>query len=368
MFQRANRGTHEPRGWAIFWGLLALVAIVAASVCLGIVAPTAGASSPMLAWTSRGAITPNDRNQAHTVTSPLTGVACTTSGHCRAVGNYRAHSHGGVVQRALVEPLDVGFTQGRHASTPPLPPGAKFRRSSNLATISCAGKSFCVALSSGGGLIETLRDGSWKPTAGLPMPRGESPSKAGAAINSVSCASSGFCVAVGRYTNHRGRRAPLIETLKSASWHAAAGPTPADGRSPKSQTASLSGVSCPATNFCVAVGRYTDKKGKSRGLIETFKKGKWVPAGTSRSIGRLTAVSCPVRYVCTAVGEDSSGSRPIVDRLAVTLWVTGALPADPHSTSGSSTLSAISCSTTWSCIAGGEYRKRSNHQRRGFVR
>ncbi|MBO0727772.1 MAG: hypothetical protein J2P57_00850, partial [Acidimicrobiaceae bacterium] len=272
----------------------------------------------------------------------------------------------GLVEKALVEPFDVGFKGGLQASTPPLPSNPTFRRSSNLSSISCAGSSFCVALSPDGDLVETLHQGVWKPTAGVPFPRGESPSVARASVQSVSCGSPGFCVAVGEYTNARGIGVPLIETLSSSSWHASSGPVPADARLSRTRGASLSGVSCSTTDFCVAVGRYSDKRGATTGLIETFKKGKWIPAGAP-SVRRLTDVSCPVRYTCMAVGEASNGSQPIVERLAASIWLRTSAPADPHAISGSSHLRVISCSTTWSCVAGGDYRKRSDHQLHGFV-
>jgi hypothetical protein len=59
-----------------------------------------------------------------------------------------------------------------------------------------------------GGLIDTESGGAWTATA---APR---PSNAGASVDldSVSCTESGFCAAVGWYTDSAGHGEGLLET------------------------------------------------------------------------------------------------------------------------------------------------------------
>src|SRR3954471_14159956 len=82
-----------------------------------------------------------------------------------------------------------------------------------------------------------------------------------------------------------------------------------DMPSPPQGVPSFSGVSCPTTTVCVAVGSidYSDSGGHGHIIqaIERWRDGKWsveaAPAGTSDTL--LRAVSCASTTTCLAVGS-----------------------------------------------------------------
>ena len=110
-----------------------------------------------------------------------------------------------------------------------------------------------------------------------------SPSPAGMAtnqLNAVSCPSAGTCVAVGASSATNGS-STLIETLQSNAWSLA---TPPDG--PGSDMNILESISCSSATFCVAVGYYQQKGGPSRLSSRLFPGGH----GPSR-LARTTALA-----------------------------------------------------------------------------
>jgi hypothetical protein len=147
-----------------------------------------------------------------------------------------------------------------------------------LNSVSCASSSFCVAVD-GDGYAVTLTGATWSPRNDIDL---------SAYLTSVSCASGSFCVAVD--TDGYG------VTLSGATW------------SPRSEIDSgggLTSLSCPRSNFCVAV----DLAGNEI----VWDGATWAgPENIDRSAG-LNAVSCVINSFCAVVDTDGAALTGIGD-------------------------------------------------------
>jgi hypothetical protein len=115
----------------------------------------------------------------------------------------------------------------------------------------------------------------------------------------VSCVSAAACVAVGSYTNSKGVTRTLIESWNGTSWSQV--PAPALGG-----TDYLDGVSCVSAAACVAVGDYTNSKDVNRPLAESWNGTSWsvVPSPSPHPGDNfIFGVSCGSVSACTAVGQ-----------------------------------------------------------------
>ena len=118
---------------------------------------------------------------------------------------------------------------------------------------------------------------NWRATESpVPANIDNSPDSAYTGVNlqSVSCASTARCVAVGSYgAKPIGNAEGLLDTWSVGSWTAAEAPPPgADATG-----ISLNTVSCSTEASCVAIGDYFEggNVNNIRGVIETFARGSW---------------------------------------------------------------------------------------------
>jgi hypothetical protein len=154
-------------------------------------------------------------------------------------------------------------------------------------------------------LTERWDGKSWSIVSS-PNPKGSPDSQ----LSSVTCISATNCFAVG--VGH----STLIERWNGTIWGivTSANPTGATG-------ASLTGVSCPSATRCVAVGTIFRATVVQR-LVESWNGTTWsltgvpVPSGTKTS--NLSGVSCATSTSCFAVGEFRLGPtrRPLFERYA----------------------------------------------------
>lgn len=282
----------------------------------------------------------------------------------------------------------------------------------NLADVSCASVSFCVAVgdyedsaNDYTALIEVLSHGAWQAVA--PAEPGNDPSGSGPGTDhgghafsilfAVSCASTTYCVAVGSYHDNAGQSWGLIETLSNGVWQGRAAPLPGkdpSGEMPSSnpEIVTLSGVDCAAPGSCVAVGAYPDAAHYDYGLIETLANGKWKadvapqparsaygsPPGSDTNANQFAgvgSVSCPTPGFCVAVGyyKDANGySSGLVDTYRKGKWQAGAAPEPSTDASGAPAFTSdkpgaygalvdITCTALGRCTAVGSYRDATDH-------
>lgn len=274
----------------------------------------------------------------------LTSISCTSATACTAIGSDQdSPSHASPVA-ARWNGSDWSVSQM------PLPTGIY---TSQLDTVSCSAATSCVAVgfyvSSTGpvlSLVERWNGSSWTVQP-LPVPAGSS-----GRLSSVSCASADMCLGVGWFWSNSWGRLAFMEAWNGAGW--------AIQRPPNSPTSSsLEAVSCPSAATCIAVGNQQDQSGISATLAEQWNgRGAWTtrptpdPAGTLSS--SLEAISCSSSRACTAVGSYlSSGGTwlPLAERWDGSTWAIQAT-SDPGS-GAISALSGVACPSARVCLAVG---------------
>ncbi len=278
-------------------------------------------------WTATGAPLPAGTTGAG---ADLTSVSCPEVGSCVAAGILF-----GAVDHALIDTLSDGTWT---AVTLPVPGKVGPHTNSALTGVTCPAVGSCVAVGAYAlkrtlpfGLVETLTAGTWTPTAvTVPGSTGQTFSQ----VSGVSCAAVGSCVAVGSYLDSDGEHG-LFDTLNAGTW----APTEAPSPSKKPDSVDLSSVSCPSSGACVAVGSYISTsqstgEGVEGSFFETRHGKKWLPteapAPAGAFLASLTSVSCGAAGSGVSVGyaETETGS---IDGLIETL--SGAQAAGPSNAS-----------------------------------
>src|SRR6185312_14032463 len=213
----------------------------------------------------------------------LNGVTCTTSpSYCVAVGTTKATS-ASTTSRTLIEKVSGGVWSQQ---TSPSTEGVESR----LSDVSCTSGTSCVAVGrvGAGALSEFYNGTEWKQVAtgvtGL--------------FESVSCTATTACTAVGQ-----GSGKLIVRRWNGTSWVMQ---LPV---SPTGSTASTgTEVTCRSATECVLVGSYT-AEGTVRSLAERWNGTAWsqdtVPLPKGSTSATLLGVSCPASTFCAAVGNST---------------------------------------------------------------
>ncbi len=314
-----------------------------ASVCLAVGYTAAGDTTRTLAeqWNGRTWSIKPAPPPAGSVQSELSGISCRSARACVAVGSDTA----AVVTRTLAQT----WTGSAWSVTPT--PGLAEVQASELSAVSCTAPDHCVAVgyytdASGTGPLTELWNGKAWSIVVAPSPSGT------ASLSAVSCVAADNCVAVGSSFNGTGTVA-LAEAWNGKAWSIV--PTP---KVTGAQTAILSAVSCPASGHCTAVGYYTTSAATDT-LAETLNGQAWSisktpnPAGSSNTT--LSAVSCPAVNTCVAIGGYiAASSQPaIAETWNGSAWAIEAVPS-PAIAAGTF-LQGLSCRSAADCTAVGSY-------------
>jgi hypothetical protein len=145
---------------------------------------------------------------------------------------------------------------------------------------------------------------------------------------------------------------PGVVSAASAKWKIQKTPNPG------SFANELYGVSCTASNDCVAVGIFAPDA-SLQSTAEVWNGRKWAvqatpnPASTANS--QLNAVSCTAANDCVAVGSYTIGSTALTlaEVWNGTAWAT--MPTPNASGATNSELNAVSCTAANACVAVGTY-------------
>ena len=282
------------------------------------------------------------------------GVSCPSAETCVAVGNYQS---GGEL------PMANTWNKGQwSAKALPYPEGGNHVA---LTGVTCASTNACFAVG-----YETKTAGIRVPVADRMSGAGEwsevpvslPPGATEAGLQGVSCTSSTQCVAVGvsmtcsspPCSNGEGTQSPF-----ALLWNEGSGWTVQELNPPEATKAGLEGVSCPAANYCVAVG-FSELNGAKTALTETWNGSTtWSPVtahappqGGSFILG-LSGVSCSSTSACTAVGTyaSSGGDASLVERWNGTAWSLQSAANTGHPED----LAGVSCAGPQECTAVGYY-------------
>ena len=275
----------------------------------------------------------------------LNDTACTSPTNCVAVGLWDT----GVSNETLIE-----VWNGSAWSIVP-GPSVIGSQGNVLNSVSCVSSNFCVAVGdfSNGSSLQTLAI-QWNGTAWTVMP---SPNTSALLVNtltSVSCVSSSFCVAVGYYDNGADLQ-PLALTWNGSSWTST--PVPVPGSIHPSR---FSEVSCSSQSMCFAVGSYTVGPDDFT-LTEMWNNSIWaivsspnIPFGSNNS-NYLNGVSCVSSLFCQAVGTyyDGSTDQPLLISWNGLAWSTVSGPSMGASFDHSAV--EIACLSATFCVSTGFY-------------
>jgi hypothetical protein len=307
------------------------VGVLMGALAVALVPTAAGAGTP--AWTIEPTPSPG--------VSYLTGVSCTASSTCTAVGGYTAKRSPG-----LVETWDgVRWVKG----TAPEPPKATITA---LSGVSCTG-AMCMAvglyytLTNPGLTLAEVWNGAKWTVSPTPNPVGPETDE----FWGVSCPSATSCIAVGETYSHSLVNKALAETWNGVSWVIDPSARPAGTTS-----SDLTGVSCLSATDCTAVGFEGTSAGAGP-LAERWNGTRWTvePMASSSGItdGELEAVSCRSAKHCMAVGVDriGSGTGTLAESWSGSIW-TVEPPVNPAG-APLSWLSGVSCPSDKDCIAVG---------------
>ena len=172
-------------------------------------------------------------------------------------------------------------------------------------------------------------------------------------LASISCHTQTSCIAVGTYGDSVDDFATLAESWNGTAWTLQTTPNPSGATSSE-----LAGVSCPAAGVCTAVGSYVNSSGTTVTLAEAWNGTSWTiqttPTPSGATSSSLAAVSCTSSSACTAVGSyiDGTGTTlSFAEAWDGTNW-TVQVTQNP---SGAvlSELQGVSCTASSACIAVG---------------
>jgi hypothetical protein len=255
--------------------------------------------------------------------------------------------------------------------TASLPAGAGARAVATLSGVACSSTLMCLAVGDyldssgrGQGLLLVTRGSSWSATE-APLPAGAAthPEQAGPAVTlaSVACPSALACVATGGYTDSSGHQQGLLLAGHGPSWTAVRAPLPAGAAA--NPDAYLPDVACPSALACVATGGYTDSSGHQQGLLLAGHGSSWVavraplpPGVTASAAASLTGVACPSVAVCVATGSytDSSGyQQGLLLAGNGSSWAAVRAPLPPGAAGGRPV--SVACPSVTRCVAVGDY-------------
>ena len=297
-------------------------------------------------WNGSSWATQSTPNPAGSLGSALLSDACPSTTLCTAVGYY--HNSGNVTVPLAMRWNGSSWT----VQTAPMPAGAQ---SSVLADVACSSSSLCTAVGytvNGAGVTVPLAE-RWNGTSWSMQPTPNPSGATAAALSGVACPSSTVCTAVGYDVNSSGATVSLAERWNGSSWTVQATPNPGAAR-----TTTLLAVACPSTTVCTAVGKSVSGAGLTSTLAERWSSGAWSVQATPSPSGSQTSialgVACPSTSICTAVGYsvNSAGvTVTLAERWSGSAWVLQSTPS-PAGARGS-WLYAPACSSTSLCTAVG---------------
>ncbi len=258
--------------------------------------------------------------------------------------------------------LDWNGTAWSADHTIPLDHGSGFGASTGP-VVSCGSATTCMAveplhLYGTGSFVEVRASGVWSQHDAPAPPR-----RPASYFTGVSCPSSTQCMAVGYYAANGGE-STLAEQWNGSSWTILPTPNIAG-----TQIDYLLSISCADVTHCVAVGYSIVSLGgilSPEPIIENWDGTSWsIAPNPSPPATGLLSVSCASATTCVAVGEESE--LAVIFGWNGTAWSieTGApLSLDRVS---SSTLNSVSCATATSCEAVGSAVASSKNADRGLI-
>jgi large repetitive protein len=306
MGKRKGARTRPPR--AI--GLAAIVIAASSGAVISVVgSPPATADTP-LQWSLQAS---NPDSGIRTFSS----VTCPTASHCEAIGGLDNYP---TIGGLILSSDDGGATWSEQYSVAPR---------QQLIGITCATSSDCIAV--GNDTVVTTTDGGATWT-GQSIPGYE-------ILDTVTCTSALDCVAGGQAEiSVSGGSFPLLTTTD--------GGTTWTGDFVSSDDGEFSGISCPTSSECVAVGM-SAPQGLGAEAISEDGGNTWQDVPLPTGTPWLKGVSCATASDCVAVGYGNTAGTILSSTDGGFDWTTEAIPA------AVTYLQSVTCSDSSNCVAVG---------------
>jgi hypothetical protein len=279
----------------------------------------------------------------------LFAVSCTSSSACTAVGDF---SSGAGRKTTLAERWN-GVRWAIQST--PMPAGA---RRGVLQGVSCTSSRACVAVgefTSRTGIVGTLAE-RWNGVRWAIRSTPRAARTRYGVFSGVSCTSSRACTAVGLFTGRGRTDVALAERWNGVRWVIQTTPKPSG------DNVDFSGVSCASSVACTAVGSSSLAMGETptqltpSSFAERWNGRRWAIQDmpfVSHGSG-LTGVSCPSSRVCTAVGDGSNAGGPpqlLAERWNGVRWTIQRTP--PAAGAVGIIIGGVSCTSSDACTAVG---------------
>jgi len=283
-----------------------------------------------------------------TTATALSAVSCVAASDCWAAG----FSSSGPPSDSDSPVAEYWDGHDWQVATPPSPSA-----SSVFDAVDCTSRTNCWYVGSSAGLalierwVDVTRQGPEWLVETTKNPSGATRSS----LESVSCVTSSDCLAVGYYTNSSGADKTLAERWNGSKWTVEPTPNPS-----RSTINILTGLACPSSRNCTAVGYHADGSG-IRTLAEQWNGSRWkvkpTPNPSPSALGVLTGVACTGSKNCTAVGyyAHRSDIRTLAEQWNGTRWKLERTP-DPSGPTLSE-LNSIACPRISECWAVGDSGK-----------
>jgi len=250
-------------------------------------------------------------------------ISCASAGNCAAGGYYR---DGSVHDQAFV----VSETKGvwRKAIEVPGTAALNLGGAARVTSVSCTSTGNCAAggyYHDGSGHSQTFvvseKSGVWRKAIKVP---GTAALNVGgfADVNSISCASTGNCAAGGQYSDGSLHYQAFVVSETKGVWRKAI-EVPGTAALNVGGFAGVNSISCASTGNCVAGGSYSDSSAHSQAFVVSEKSGVWRKASELRGTAvmnaggqaAVTSISCGSTGSCAAGGyytDGSSNTQPFV--------------------------------------------------------
>ena len=282
--------------------------------------------------------------------SVLDSVSCLSPTSCMAVGS----------STNAASPYEVdGLAEqwnGSAWSIVAVPQSPK-HASTSLSGVSCTKSTFCMAVGNSGpdagvvSAVSTVAE-QWNGTS-WSVASTPDPSAVQADLAKVSCfdAVNGGCLAVGNQAaTLGGTTQTLSELWQGGTWSVLASPDPST-----THLAELTDVSCGLNFFCMASGVYSNGSVELPLMAEQLSD-QWSTDPAEPASGAMQTVpdgvSCALTGgICATVGFSSSPTATLVEQFLVPNW--GIAPSQNASGGAPSQLTSVSCATESFCAAVG---------------
>lgn len=300
-------------------------------------------------------------------TSPVTwtGLACSSLSNCLATGTVNQSGVGarpveatlvqGVWSLNFVEPTTVAGATG------PVAPST-FDTDTAPASLNspiCPTATSCVAVGSyqpGDGTTDAfaLTDvaGTLNATATVPFPGARS-----SALTAVRCSPHSSCMAVGTYEAADATWHAFYAAYRQGSWTSAGLPG-----LPSGSTSELAALTCPSATTCWAAGDVQEAGLAPSALMSAWNGSSWTTPWVLNVNGaaqaHLTGIACPTTTSCVAVGDTANVrqvTQPLLATLSNSQWALRhvTVPAALHLPTVSVALDEVDCTSSGYCVGGG---------------